>query len=277
MNIRVHEDDSILSPDNESFMEDWLTQMNSKERFSNRVEDYVKYRPGYPDEAMDYLVNTVGLTPPSHIADIGSGTGIFTRLLLDRAERVYAIEPNKEMREAAESLLGGYPGFVSVDASAEETTLPDQSVQFITIAQAFHWFNLTLCQKEFRRILVPEGRVILIWNKRVQQQSEFARGYEELVREYGNDYQRVQHGRVSETDFKEFFREGIYQQAVYSNNMKMDYEKLQGRLRSSSYCPLPGEPHYLPLMEKLKKLFDQCQQDGQVEFDYQTELYWGRV
>ena len=116
--------------------------LKSTERFTTRVENYVKFRPGYPPAVLDLLKTECGLTAASVIADIGSGTGILTRMFLEHGNRVYGVEPNQAMREAGEQLLADFGGFVSVAATAEETTLPDQSIDFITAGQAFHWFDL---------------------------------------------------------------------------------------------------------------------------------------
>ena len=147
--------------------------MNSRERFSNRVDSYLKYRPSYPKEAIDYLYDFVGLRSNSKIADIGSGTGIFSKLLLERGSYVIGVEPNQAMRVADEQMLESNPNFQTISGSAESTGLPDQSVEFIVCAQAFHWFDRLAAQTEFRRILQPGGRVILIWNSRLTNGTSF--------------------------------------------------------------------------------------------------------
>src|SRR5262249_24618794 len=137
------------------------------QRFSSRVENYIKYRPGYPKDVIETLQSECGLIPDSIIADVGSGTGILTEMFLRNGNVVYGIEPNREMREAAARLLKDYPRFRSLSAQAEETTLDDASVDFITAGQAFHWFDRKKTRVEFARILKPRGRVSLIWNERV--------------------------------------------------------------------------------------------------------------
>ncbi|RAR44441.1 class I SAM-dependent methyltransferase [Paenibacillus sp. MDMC362] len=249
--------------------------MNSKERFSNRVDSYTKYRPSYPQEVMDYLYDTVGLD--GEIADIGAGTGIFSKLLLKRGSRVTAVEPNQAMREAAESDLEGEPGFRMVSGSAEETGLPDQSVDHIVSAQAFHWFDRDAAQPEFRRILRPGGRVALIWNSRLTQGTPFLEAYEQLLLTYGTDYKEVDQKNISRETLAAFFRGGDMREAKFFNRQTFDYEGLCGRLQSSSYAPLPGHPNYDPMMNELRTIYERNEQAGCVFFDYETEVYWGEV
>lgn len=178
--------------------------MNSGERFTNRVDSYVKYRPSYPQAAIDYLYNDIGLRPNCKIADIGSGTGSLSKLLLERGSNVIAVEPNQAMREAAEKSLDSNPNFQSRSGSAEATGLPEQSVEFIVCAQAFHWFDRVAAQTEFRRILQPGGKVILLWNSRLTQGTSFREEYDQLLRTYGTDYEQVNHKNISPAILRSF-------------------------------------------------------------------------
>lgn len=180
--------------------------MNNGERFSNRVDSYLKYRPSYPQAAIDYLYNDIGLHPNSKIADIGSGTGSLSKLLLERGSEVIAVEPNQAMREAAEQRLSSHPGFQSRSGSAEATGLPDQSVDFIVCAQAFHWFDQAAAQTEFRRILQPGGKVILIWNSRLTHGTSFRKEYDQLLHTYGTDYEQVNHKNISQAMLVSFLK-----------------------------------------------------------------------
>jgi len=251
--------------------------MNSKERFSNRVDDYVKYRPTYPSEALDYLYGEVGLRPGCTIADVGSGTGIFSKLLLERGSRVIAVEPNEAMRAASEQTLGGHPNFLAIPGSAESTGLPDRSVAFVVCAQSFHWFDRAAAQTEFRRILEPGGKVVLIWNSRLASGTPFREGYERLLQTYGTDYKSINHRNISRTMLLSFFKEGTMHEERFTLTQKFDFEGLKGRLLSSSYSPLPGHPNYDSMMKELRELFDRHNRDGIVPFDYETEIYWGEV
>ncbi|KIL34352.1 methyltransferase [Cohnella kolymensis] len=251
--------------------------MNSKERFTDRVDHYVKYRPGYPKEAIDYLYETVGFASHSEIADIGAGTGIFTKLLLERCSHVTAVEPNEAMREYAEQMLQGDPNFRAAAGSAEMTGLPDGSVDFIVCAQAFHWFDLAAAQTEFRRILRAGGKVVLVWNSRLTVGTPFLTEYEKLLHTYGTDYAAVNHRNISQDHLTAFFQHGSFQAARFSNRQIFDYDGLKGRLLSSSYSPQAGHQNYIPMMSELRKLFDRNEQDGKVFFDYETEVYWGGI
>ncbi|MDH6428963.1 MULTISPECIES: class I SAM-dependent methyltransferase [Paenibacillus] len=251
--------------------------MNSKEIFSNRVDSYVKYRPSYPGEAIDYLYNTIGLQPNCDIADIGAGTGIFSALLLERGSRVTAVEPNPEMRRAAEENFAKDNHFSVSPGSAEHTELSDQSMDFIVCAQAFHWFDRDATQLEFKRILKPGGKVILIWNSRLTYGTPFLEEYEQLLQTFGTNYTQVNHKNITPEILSSFFKKGQMQVAHFSNQQVFDLEGLSGRLRSSSYTPVPGDPSYENMMAELRNIFERNNQGGQVFFDYNTEIYWGEV
>ncbi|MCM3627162.1 methyltransferase domain-containing protein [Paenibacillus glycanilyticus] len=251
--------------------------MNSKERFSDRVDQYVKYRPSYSEEVIHYLYETIGFRPESVIADVGAGTGIFTRLLLEQGSAVIAVEPNPDMRKAAVDQLSGHPGFLAVSGSAEETGLADGSVDFIVCAQSFHWFDRTAAKTEFNRILKPGGKAVLIWNSRLTTGTPFLEGYDRLLRTYGIDYEKVGHKNITQDALTPFFEDGGLHKASFPLLQPLNFEQLSGRMSSSSYMPLPGHPNYEPLMEELQQLFNATEQNGIVSFDYETEIYWGEV
>jgi SAM-dependent methyltransferase len=245
-------------------------------RFSSRVENYVRFRPTYPQQVITVLCDECGLKPDSVIADIASGTGIFTRLLLESGNRVFGIEPNEKMRRAGEDYLAAYSNFTTIAGTAEETTLPQHSVDLLTCAQAAHWFNREKALREFQRILKTAGYLVLIWNDRRVDGSGFAKDYERLAVTYGTDYSEVQRlGRVVEGD--EFFTPFRCQKRVLPNHQDLDYAALEGRLLSSSYAPQPGEPACAPMLVELRRIFDAHQRDGQVRIEYDTNIYFGRI
>lgn len=252
-------------------------QTDNKERFSNRVSNYARYRPGYPKAAIDLLYEELGFAKAEAVADVGAGTGIFTATLLERGTKVFAVEPNAAMRQAAEEAHGANPGFQSVDGSAEETTLPSASVDFVVCAQAFHWFDIAGTKAEFRRILKPDGQAALIWNRRLPDVDTFNIEYEALIRTYGNDYAEVNHNNLRPEHFAAFFRDGAYEVRSFDHEQTFDLERLRGRLLSSSYCPLPGEPGHEPLMAALDELFEREAKDGTVAFRFSTDVFYGRV
>ena len=249
---------------------------DSTQRFSDRVANYVRYRPSYPPGVIDLLKREVGLHANSVIADIGSGTGISAELLLSAGCEVHAVEPNREMREAAEHLLRGHTRFHSISGTAEATTLPDHSVDMIVAAQAFHWFDQSKTRIEFSRILKPEGFVVLLWNARHLDTTPFLRGYEKLVQTYATDYSTVRHENIEGTPLKGFFKHGEFTEHTLPNAQQFDFEGLQGRLLSCSYAPAESDPRHAPMIADLRRLFDECQREGRVSFEYDTRVYVGR-
>jgi SAM-dependent methyltransferase len=248
--------------------------MDNTQRFSSRVENYVKYRPGYPKAVLNFLSEITGFTSHWKVADIGSGTGISSSLFLDNGNTVYAVEPNGPMREKAEELLGMHPRFTSIDGTAENTTLENASIDLVIAGQAFHWFEPIATKAEFTRILRPGGAIALLWNER-QKDSDFEKAYEALLREYGTDYAQVNHSNITEKDIHAFFLPSPFHLKVADNKQTFDWERLKGRLLSSSYIPVEENDIYEKMMRRLKNIFDTYQQKGVVHFDYQTKLYMG--
>lgn len=249
---------------------------DSVARFSNRVENYARYRPNYPAGVIDILKSDCGLTETSTIADVGSGTGILSELFLKNGNPVIGIEPNAAMRLAAERLLNGFENFVSTDATAEATTLEPASVDFITAGQAFHWFDREKAKKEFARVLKPGGWVILIWNERRLDSTAFLRDYENLLLRYGTDYDKVRHENVA-GEIAQFFAPETFQFRSLENAQHFDFEALKGRTRSASYTPEPGTSNFEPMFAKLEEIFNAHKSDGMVTFEYQTRLYYGHL
>jgi SAM-dependent methyltransferase len=250
--------------------------MNPTHRFSDRVENYVRYRPGYPVAVLDILRADAGLTPDAAVADVGSGTGISAELVLRNGNTVFGVEPNAAMRAAAEQLLAASPKFRSVAGTAEATTLPDASVDLVVAGQAFHWFDHATARAEFARVLRPGGRVALMWNTR-RTDTPFLRGYDELLHRYGTDYGEVVHTNITPEAFAGFFAGGRYVRRVLPNEQVFDLESLTGRTLSSSYVPPPGHPNHAPLLAELGRLFAEQQAGGGVRFLYDTEVYVGTV
>lgn len=250
--------------------------VNSTQRFSNRVEDYVKYRPGYPAEIIPFLQAHYGLTDRKQVADIGSGTGISSELFLKAGCFVTAIEPNKEMREKSVTLLEHYPGFWATNGSAEHTGLANASVDFIIAGQAFHWFDQAKAKEEFKRILRPNGVVVLIWNER-NTRSDFEKEYDQLIMDHGTDYVKVDHRNIDLASVEAFFSPAKTQLKIFSNKQTFDFEGLTGRLLSSSYMPTQDEPGYEAMVRDLRVLFDRYQRNRWINISYDTKVYAGRL
>ncbi len=246
-------------------------------RFSDRVADYARTRPGYPPEVLELLRAECGLGPASVVADIGAGTGIFTRLLLATGAEVYALEPNAAMRAELSRALGGSARLHVLEAAAEHTTLAAASMTLIGAAQAFHWFGPQETRAEFRRVLRPGGWVALIWNTREEQASAFAGAYESMLRLFGTDYAQVDHRRVVREGLDGFFAPGELRAARFAYQQSFDLEGVRSRLMSSSFVPAPGQPQHEPLMRALEAAFVRHAREGRVQLDYTTEVYFGRL
>ncbi len=250
---------------------------NPTMRFSARVADYVRYRPGYPPEIVGALAQECGLTSASVIADIGCGPGNLARIFLENGNRVIGVEPNAPMREAGfrEQAFAGSQ-FEAADGRAEETGLATGSVDFVTAGQAFHWFEPGPTRAEFLRILRPGGWCALVWNER-RHGSAFLDEYEQLLIRHGNDYAKIRDKRNSAMDVVHFFAPQPVNRREFTYTQQFDFAGLRGRLFSSSYAPKPDDPGYEPIMQGLRRVFDRFAQNGVVAFDYETFLYYGRL
>lgn len=247
------------------------------ERFSATVEQYVKYRPSYPKDLIQLLEKNCGLTPEKVIADVGSGTGFLTKLFLDYGNVVYGIEPNNAMRDAAENYLADYKNFISLNGTAENTTLAADRIDFVTVGTAFHWFDAGKTKLEFQRILKSPGWVILIWNVRNIKESALLRDYEKLIQRFGKDYKDQPGEKFEKTIVADFFTPFAMYTHTMSNKQVFDWEGLQGRLLSTSYSLRPGETGFDEMMQALQQIFERHQQNQRVEFIYDTKIYFGRL
>lgn len=252
--------------------------LNSKQRFSTRVADYVKYRPDYPRSVVAELAAAIGLSPAWVVADIGCGSGISCRMFLEHGNTVFGVEPNPQMRAAAESEFAMQTRFHAIDGSAEATHLPEQSIDLVIAAQAFHWFDRAAFAPECCRILRrgDGGYVAVVWNQRLTVSDPFAVEYDALLHRYGTDYKEVAHRKTTVAEFEKFF--GVpFRQIRLPNHQEFDLPGLVGRVRSSSYTPLPGQPGHAELFAGIEELFGRHAANGLVRFTYETELFFGRV
>lgn len=249
---------------------------NSTRRFSDRVDDYVKYRPRYPEAVLDILRAACGLEPHWTVADVGSGTGFLSELFLRNGNRVYGVEPNREMREAGEKLHGGFRNFVSVDGRAEATTLADACVELVVAGQAFHWFEPVATRGEWSRILKPAGWIGIVWNHRQREASSFMREYGGFMDCHG--YKRAGQQRLPDHDIaatRAFLGAGC-ELHTCANRQVLDWAGLVGRTHSNSRIPLPGRPGHAVMLADLRRLFDAYQEGGTVTIEYQTNVFVGR-
>jgi SAM-dependent methyltransferase len=254
--------------------------LNPTARFSNRVSYYVRSRPGYPDALLRFCIDRLGLQSNDAIADIGSGTGILSQIFLDHGNAVYAIEPNAPMREAAEELLRDRPNFHSVCGTAEATTLLPATVKFVVAGQAFHWFDPPKARAEFKRILLPGGWVVLVWNERRIGVGDFSEVYEKVIRTFEIDLHSVHHASMTAQESEtlaQFFVPGNFESVSFPNIQHLDLAGVEGRALSSSYLPLPGQKGCDEMLAALREAFDQHQQGGSIQFGYDTKVYFGQL
>lgn len=261
-------------------------QEDPTKRFTDRASYYAKYRPRYPQAILGFMDQEMGLSDTSIVADIGSGTGILSELFLKHGNTVFAVEPNQEMRKAAEEAFAKNPKFRSVEGAAEATTLPASSVDFVTAAQAFHWFNPEKTRIEFMRIIRHPGWVALIWNIR-KNSTPLMQAYDQLVRKYampGSQSPSPDASNPNSRSVKHDIRDegitnflGKHEMETFTNDQVLDYEGFAGRLLSSSYVPLQDDPRHGPMLDELHRIFDTYQERGTVRLEYETELYYGQL
>jgi SAM-dependent methyltransferase len=247
------------------------------ERFSDRVDEYIKYRPHYSPDVLEALRSACGLTPEHVVVDVGCGTGLLAEILLQNGNRLIGVEPNLEMRLAGQQYLSRFPNFRMVAGSAEETTLTNAIADFVVAGQAFHWFRPGPTRAEFARILNPKGWVVLIWHDRDTQATPFLRAYEDFLLRHSIDYRQVAHKTVAGFDvLKQFYSPCSVQYIAQHSSQQFDYDGLRGRLLSSSYAPREGMAAEAMLRE-LPELFSRHAKHGQVIFEYETKIYYGHL
>jgi SAM-dependent methyltransferase len=247
------------------------------QRFSDRAEDYVKYRPHYSPEVVAALRQACVLTPEHVVVDVGCGTGLLAEIFLQNGNHVIGVEPNREMRMAGEEYLARFPDFKMISGSAEDTTLPDDSADFVVAGQAFHWFRPDATRREFSRILKPAGWAVLIWHDRDMESTPFLRAYEGFLQRYATDYNIVAHNKVANYGaLRRFFAPSPMQRITQPSRQRFDLEGLRGRLLSSSYAPREGAAGDAMLQE-LPALFSKYAESGHVTLEYQTKIYYGHL
>ena len=251
--------------------------METATRFNQTVDFYDQYRPTYPIALLEYLQKQVGLQEGDSVADIGSGTGKLTSLLVNLGLEVYAVEPNEKFREIAAHKLGQYANFHNVPGDSEVTHLPDYCVKLITVAQAFHWFKPIPTKTEFLRILQPQGYLALIWNNRLIHDSPFMRAYEALMEKYGINYHEVAADRFNPEGLRDFFAPAEMTVFQTPHEQILNWEGLVGRTESISYLPKKGAPRYAEMMQDLQAIHDACAVAGKVVFLYETKVYFGML
>ena len=250
----------------------------STERFTGKADIYKKFRPGYPKEFIDYLYTQAGFSKESVIADIGSGTGIFSRLLLERGSRVCCVEPNGDMRRTAERDLSEFENFFSINALADNTGLPENSIDLVTAAQAFHWFDRHTFKSECRRILKYGGKVVLVWNIRDHEHEIIKKDH--IIRaRYCVDTKGLGESGGPPKDIGDFFMDKACEVKIFRNDLQSDKEGYIGRNLSASYAPKEDlhPEKYRGFVEELTALFDEYSINGKMDFPHFTQSFVGTV
>lgn len=250
--------------------------MDPTARFSKRAEDYARARPSYPVEVIGLLRRECGLSPQSAVADIGCGTGFLAKLFCEVGSRVIGVEPNLDMRQAAQAYLSAYPNFSIAEGRAEETGLPAASADFITAGQAAHWFAAEPARREFQRVLRPGGWLVLVWNDRRYGPAPFMVAYEQLTQRFAKEYAHVKalwdHSRL-----EELFGCRNYRVAEFYNEQRLDCAGLIARMLSASYMPNRDDLAFPAMMHAIRKLFDKYEEQGIVTVEYDTRVFYGRL
>ena len=253
-------------------------ELRSTKRFSACVEDYARYRPSYPVEVVRTLEREARVAPErTRVVDLGCGTGISAACFLREGYTVTGVEPNADMRAAAEAALGASPRFRIVAGRAEDVPLPDSCCELIVVAQAFHWFDAPAARSEMRRLLVDDGVLALVWNERRIDASAFLRDYDAILRRYATDYAKVAQTYKSDIDMTGFFGPAGCTRRVFPYHQDFALAALKGRAMSSSYVPRPGQPGHDGLVRALTEAFERHAVANAVRFEYDTRLYFGRL
>lgn len=252
--------------------------MTGADRFTDKAEKYEKYRPSYPKQSLDIIQYECHITLNNDIvvADIGSGTGKFTELLLEKYCKVYAVEPNDNMRAIAEDKFIGNLNYKSINNTAENTGLDDNSVDLITVAQALHYFDVEKVKIEFRRILKLNGKVALLWNFRYKE-SDFMKEYEKIVYTFhSKDLQPTfAQDKMNDSVYNKLFSE--YKVFSIPYIQELDFDDLWGRALSSNHAPKKDDPNYDELYKNIKKIFDKYQHNKKINFEYHTKVVIGNI
>lgn len=250
--------------------------MDNTKKFNGIANEYTKSRPNYAARFIECLFDKYGFSASSVVADIGSGTGKFAKQLLDKDCSVICVEPNTDMRLVAEKELCEYPKFKSIEGSAEKTMLPDSSVDFITTAQAFHWFDTQSFKAECSRIIKPEGKVFLIWNTR-NNEALINRELHRVYSKYCPEFKGFSGGTKPHDDRIKYFFDNNYEYITFDNQLYFDREKFINRSLSGSYSLKKGDSNFDLYIEEIEKIFDEFETDGIAKIENQTVAYVGSV
>ncbi len=248
---------------------------NNVASFTGRVEEYAKYRPGYPEQIVSLLESKIEFDQSKDIADVGCGTGKLSRVFLNNGNLVFGVEPNDEMRMKSEKLLSKFINFISVEGTAENTMLATNSVDVITVGQAFHWFDLKKTKKEFKRILKKDGYVVIVWNER-KNASQVMKAVNKILLSLNQEHEEAEKNLVDKNLLNTFYGVEKINKSTFPNFQMLDLAGLKGRIQSISYVPEKGDVNKR-IMNEIKDVFEKYNNGGQVKIEYTTKVFWGKL
>ncbi len=248
---------------------------NHIKRFCGKSDNYAKFRPSYPEQIISLLEKKAGFDSSKDIADIGSGTGILSKLFLNNGNLVFGVEPNEEMRISAEKQLQKFLNFISIDGTAEHTTLSNNSVDIITVGQAFHFFDILKAKKEFKRILRKDGYAVIVWNQR-KNNSPLMKEMNKILKSLKKDYEEAEKNIADKNLLDKFFGKDKYISQSFPNFQMLDLNGLKGRICSISYVPEEGEK-FKDIMNGVKNIYEMYNNGGMVKIEYSTKVYFGKL
>jgi ubiquinone/menaquinone biosynthesis C-methylase UbiE len=246
------------------------------QRFTGRAESYSKYRPSYPIQILDIFEKEAKFDSTKVVADIGSGTGILSRLFLENGNKVFGVEPNDDMRRLAELNLEEFQKFESIKGTAENTGLEDESVDLIAVAQALHWFDPEKSWREFRRIAKHGCYLCVLYNDRKKDDpSGITHEYEEIIQKYARNKPKLE--RIEDDILSQFFKEWSFKKFSLPNKQILEFEGFLGRVSSASYMPRPSDLEFSAVERELKDVFDKHHKDSKITLSYDTNIFLGLI
>lgn len=252
-------------------------EKNNTSKFTGKAAIYSKYRSNYPNECIQDIVKEVSADKNIMIADIGAGTGKLTKQFLEKGIKVIAVEPNKDMLEVAIKDLSKYNElFEYKQEPAENTSIKSNSIDIITVAQAFHWFDKDKFKSECKRILKPNGIIAIMWNF-IDYKQELESKIIETHKQYTSLTFNASEEEQRDNDIINFFGEDNYKFKIYKNNYIEDKEQFLGRQLSMSYALNENDDKYDEYVAEFNKLFAKYSKDGVIEVHNNTYCYVGRI
>ena len=251
-------------------------EKDSKKFYSGKQDDYSKYRPTYPIELFDFLSKEYNIKN-KELVELGAGTGIFSKIVSSYCQKLYYVEPNADMINKGKDFCKDCSNIEFINKSAESTELPEKSVDMILAVQSFHWFDKTNVKKEVNRILKPNGDFAIIWNDWEADNNTFGKEYFSYISTWNNKLtgKKYQHKNVD--DRKNFFQNGKYKTYTFSHSKNYTLNMVIGLSKSLSYAPKEGDEYYNEFIEGIIDIFNKYKKDDIVRFDFNTEMYIGKI